>query len=473
MADEQRFDVLILGGGMSYVGAIRAAQLGLSVGLVERDRLGGTCLNRGCIPSKALLETADLLHRVTEQGAEFGLAGNEHVTLDYAALAKRRDAVIEKHVSGVEFLMKKNKVTVLAGHGVLTGPTTVRVSGGASGDAEASGGHLILATGSAPKSLPGLDLDGELIITSDEALTRNDVPRRIAIVGAGAIGVEWASMYRDFGAEVTLIEFAERIVPLEDPEISKELARVFRSRGIAIHTASTIDPESIDRTGDREVAFQIATTDGSKRTDLATDVILVAVGRRPLTEGIGLEDIGGVEMDRGYVKVDEFMRTGAEKLYAIGDIVPGFALAHVASHEATVAVEHLAGHHPEPVRMDLMPRVTFCRPQIGSVGLSEEEAKADGRNVKTGSFPFRALGKATIVGEVDGFAKFVADADTGVLLGAHIIGPHAGDLLAEPTLARLVEATTGEIAMSVHAHPTLTEVLAEAALAVDGAAIHV
>ena len=473
MGETQQFDVLILGGGMSYVGAIRAAQLGLSVGLVERDRLGGTCLNRGCIPSKALLETADLLHRVTEQGAEFGLAGNEGVSLDYAALAKRRDAVIEKHVSGVEFLMKKNKVTVLKGQGVLTGPTTVHVSGGDSGDVEATGRHLILATGSAPRSLPGLEADGELIISSDEALLRNDVPRRIAIVGAGAIGVEWASMYRDFGAEVTLIEFADRIVPLEDPEISKELARVFKKRGIAIHTASTIDTESLDRTRDGEVSFQIATKDGSKRADLAVDVILVAVGRRPLTEGIGLESIPGVELDRGYVKVDEFMRTGAEGMYAIGDIVPGFALAHVASHEAVVAVEHLAGHDPEPVRMDLMPRVTFCRPQIGSVGMSEEEARAAGRSVKTGSFPFRALGKATIVGEVDGFAKFVADEDTGMLLGAHIIGPHAGDLLAEPTLARLVEATAGEIAMSVHAHPTLTEVLAEAALAVDGAAIHV
>ncbi|HEX9609439.1 MAG TPA: dihydrolipoyl dehydrogenase [Candidatus Limnocylindria bacterium] len=473
MADQQRFDVLILGGGMSYVGAIRAAQLGLSVGLVERDKLGGTCLNRGCIPSKALLETADLLHRVTEQGAEFGLAGNDHVSLDYAALARRRDAVVDKHVSGVEFLMKKNRVTVLNGQGVVTGPTTVRVSGGSSGDVEASGGHLILATGSAPRSLPGLEPDGELIITSDEALTRNDVPRRIAIVGAGAIGVEWASMYRDFGAEVTLIEFADRIVPLEDPEIGKELTRVFRKRGIAIHTASTIDPETVDRTRDREVAFQVATKDGSKRTDVATDVILVAVGRRPLTEGIGLESVAGIELDRGYVKVDEYMRTGAERVYAIGDIVPGFALAHVASHEAVVAVEHLAGHDPEPVRMDLMPRVTFCRPQIGSVGLSEEEAKAAGHDVKTGSFPFRALGKATIVGEVDGFAKFVADADTGALLGAHIIGPHAGDLLAEPTLARLVEGTAAEIAMSVHAHPTLTEVLAEAALAVDGAAIHV
>ena len=472
MAESQRFDLLILGAGMSYVGAIRAAQLGLNVGIVERDRLGGTCLNRGCIPSKALLETADLLHRVTEQGAEFGLAGHEGISLDYGALATRRDAVIDKHVSGVEFLMKKNKVTVLRGNGVLTGPTSLRVSGGESGDVEASANHLILATGSAPRSLPGLEPDGRQIITSDEALTRGDVPGRVTIVGAGAIGVEWASMYRDFGSEVTLVEFADRVVPLEDPEISKELARVFRKRGITTHVGSTIDPETIKK-GETEITFQVVTKDGSKRTDLATDVILVAVGRRPLTENIGLEQIEGAEVDRGYVKVDEFMRTGAPSLYAIGDIVPGFALAHVASHEAVVAVEHLAGHDPEPVRMELMPRVTFCRPQIASVGLSEEEAKAAGREVKTGSFPFRALGKATIVGEVDGFAKFVADAGTGLLLGTHIIGPHAGDLIAEPTFAQLVEATAAEIGMTVHAHPTLPEVLPEAALAVDGAAIHV
>jgi dihydrolipoamide dehydrogenase len=472
MADQQQFDLLILGGGMSYVGAIRAAQLGMNVGLVERDRLGGTCLNRGCIPSKALLETADLLHRVTEQGGEFGLAGHEGISLDYPALGTRRDAVVDKHVSGVEFLLKKNKVTVLRGNGTLTGPTSLRVAGGASGDVEATGANLLLATGSAPRSLPGLDPDGQLIITSDEALRRNDAPKRVTIVGAGAIGVEWASMYRDFGSEVNLVEYAERIVPLEDPEISKELARVFRRRGINLHSASTIDPESIDHSSGA-LRFRIAAKDGDKATDVESDVILVAVGRRPLTDGIGLEAIDGVEVDRGYVRVDEFMRTGAEHMYAIGDIVPGYALAHVASHEAVVAVEHMAGHDPQPVRMDLMPRVTFCRPQIASVGLSEDEAKAEGRQVRAGSFPFRALGKATIVGEIDGFAKFVADAETGILLGAHIIGPHAGDLLAEPTLARLVEGTTGEIAMSVHAHPTLTEVLAEAALAVDGAAIHI
>ena len=464
MTEQKTYDLLILGGGMSYVGAIRAAQLGLKVGLVERDALGGTCLNRGCIPSKALLETADLLHRVTQQGAEFGLAGSDGVSLDYGPLGERRDAVVDKHVRGVEFLMKKNGIDVIRGHGVLTGPTSVRVSGGDAGEVTATAKDLILATGSAPRSLPGLD--------PDEALERNDVPKRVTIVGAGAIGVEWASMYSDFGSEVTLVEFMDRVVPLEDADVSKELNRVFRKRGIAIHVASTIDTDSIQRSDDG-LRFSIKANEGDKRTDVETDIILVAVGRRPLTEGIGLEEIGGLQIERGYVEVDEFMRTGVEHLYAIGDIVPGFALAHVAAHESVVAVETIAGHQPEPVRSQLMPRVTFCRPQIGSVGMTEAEAREAGHQVKTGSFPFRALGKATIVGEIDGFAKFVADAETGLLLGAHVIGPHAGDLLPEPTLALLVEGTAAEIAMSVHAHPTLPEVLAEAALAVDGDAIHV
>jgi dihydrolipoamide dehydrogenase len=472
MSDEHRYDLLILGGGMSYVGAIRAAQLGMRVGLVERDKLGGTCLNRGCIPSKALLETADLLHRVTEQGGEFGLTGGDAVRLDYPALGRRRDAVVDKHVKGVEFLMKKNGVTVLRGQGTLASPTSVRVSGGESGDLEASATDLMLATGSAPRSLPELDPDGERIITSDEALRRDDAPARVTIVGAGAVGVEWASLYRDFGSEVHLVEFLDRIVPLEDPEVSKELARVFRKRGINMYTAATIDTDSIARS-DTGLRFSIAAREGDKRTEVESDIILVAIGRRPLTDGIGLEAIEGLQLERGYVKVDDYMRTGVEHLYAIGDIVPGYALAHVASHEAIVAVETMAGHDPEPVRLDLMPRVTFCRPQVASVGLTESEAREAGHEVKVGSFPFRALGKATIVGEIDGFAKLVADAESGILLGAHLIGPHAGDLLAEPTLARLVQGTAGEIAMSVHAHPTLTEVLAEAAMAVDGAAIHV
>ncbi|HEY8922509.1 MAG TPA: FAD-dependent oxidoreductase, partial [Candidatus Limnocylindria bacterium] len=318
MSDAQQFDILILGGGMSYVGAIRAAQLGLKVGLVERDRMGGTCLNRGCIPTKAMLETADLLHRVTEQGAEFGLAGGEGVTLDYPALGKRRDAVVEKHVKGVEFLMKKNNVTILRGSGTLTSPTSVHVSGGESGEVDASGTDLILATGSAPRSLPGLDVDGERIITSDEALLRETVPARVAIVGAGAIGVEWASLYSDLGAEVHLIEYLERIVPLEDADVSKELTRIFKKRNVKIYAASSIDSKSIERTK-RGVHFAVEARDGKTRVEMETDVILVAVGRRPVTDGIGLEDIPGVEMERGFVKVNGFMQTGVPHLYAIGD----------------------------------------------------------------------------------------------------------------------------------------------------------
>lgn len=472
MNGEHRYDLLILGGGMSYVGAIRAAQLGMKVGLIERDRLGGTCLNRGCIPSKALLESAGLYQRVREQGGEFGLTGTDGLGLDTAVLGQRRDAVVEKHVKGVEFLMKKNNVTVLQGHGVLTGPTSVRVSGGASGDLEASATDLILATGSAPRPLPGLDVDQERVIDSDEALRRDRIPGSVTIVGAGAIGVEWASLYHDLGAQVRLVEFLDRVVPLEDADVSKELHRLFRKRGIEVHVASTIDPGSLERTA-TGVRHTILANDGTARTDVESDWIMVAIGRRPVTENIGLEQLDGLRMERGYVLVDGHMRTDVPHLYAIGDIVPGYALAHVASHESVLAVETIAGLGPDAIRMDLMPRVTFSRPEIASVGLSEAEATAAGRAVKVGSFPFRALGKATIVGEVDGFAKFVADAQTGELLGAHIIGAHAGDLLAEPTFARLVEGTVEEIAMSVHPHPTLTEVLAEAALAVDGAALHV
>jgi dihydrolipoamide dehydrogenase len=472
MSEPQRYDLLILGGGMSYVGAIRAAQLGLSVGLVERDKLGGTCLNRGCIPSKALLETADLFHRVRELGGDFGLTGFAGIGLDAANLGKRRDAVVDKHVRGVEFLLKKNNVTVLRGHGTLTGPTSVRVSGGESGDVEATATDLILATGSAPRHLPDLSVDQDRVIDSDEALRRDKLPKSVTIIGAGAIGVEWASLYGDLGAEVRLVEFMDRIVPLEDPDISKELARLFRKRGMAVHPASTVDPASLERTK-AGIKHAIVANDGSGRVEVESDWILVAIGRRPVTENVGLEQVPGVRLERGFVLVDDHMRTDVPHLYAIGDVVPGYALAHVASHEAVHVVEVIAGLDPDPIRMDLMPRVTFCRPEIASVGYSEAELTAAGRAVKAGSFPFRALGKATIVGEVDGFAKFVADAATGQLLGAHIIGAHAGDLLAEPTFARLVEGTAEEIAMSVHAHPTLTEVLAEAALAVDGAALHV
>ena len=472
MSDEHRYDLLILGGGMSYVGAIRAAQLGMKVAVVERDKLGGTCLNRGCIPSKALLETADLLHRAKELGEEFGLTNTAGIGLDPVNLGKRRDAVVDKHVRGVEFLLKKNAVTVLRGHGVLTGPTSVRVSGGESGDVEASATDLILATGSAPRHLPDLTVDQVKVIDSDEALRRDPPPKSVTIIGAGAIGVEWASLYGDLGAEVRLVEFMDRIVPLEDPDISKELARLFRKRGMAIHAASTVDPASLKPTKSG-IRHAIVANGGGERTEVESDWILVAIGRRPVTENIGLEQLPGLRTEKGFILVAGNMRTGVPHVYAIGDVVPGYALAHVASHESLVAVETIAGREPEPIRMDLMPRVTFCRPEIASVGFSEADATAAGHAVKVGSFPFRALGKATIVGEVDGFAKFVADAGTGQLLGAHIIGPHAGDLLAEPTFARLVEGTAEEIAMSVHAHPTLTEVLAEAALAVDGAALHV
>jgi dihydrolipoamide dehydrogenase len=296
------------------------------LGLVERDRMGGTCLNRGCIPTKAMLETADLLHRVTEQGAEFGLAGSDGVSLDYPALGKRRDFVVEKHVKGVEFLMKKNGVTILRGTGHAHQPDQRPRQRRRIGRRRRDGTDLILATGSAPRHLPGLEVDGKLIITSDEALQREAVPKRVAIVGAGAIGVEWASLYRDLGAEVHLVEYLDRIVPLEDADVSKELTRIFKKRNVKIYVSSSIDPKSIEATKGG-VHFAVEARDGKTRVEMETDVILVAVGRRPVTDEIGLDKIPGVEMERGFVKVDGFMQTGVPHLYAIGDIVPGYALA--------------------------------------------------------------------------------------------------------------------------------------------------
>ena len=473
MSDEQRFDLLILGGGMSYVGAIRAAQLGMSVGLVERDRLGGTCLNRGCIPSKAMLETADFLHRVTKQGAEFGLVGGEAVTLDYPALGARRDAVVEKHVKGVEFLLKKNKVTVLHGQGTLTGPTSVRVSGGESGDVEASGTDLILATGSAPRSLPGLEIDGERIITSDEALKRETLPARAAIVGAGAIGVEWASLYRDLGVQVHLVEFADRIVPLEDPDVSKELTRVFKKSGMSVYPASTIVPDSIEHTK-TGVHFAIASNDGG---DARRDRDRPDHGRHRPPPPDRWDRPGSDRRPGAGSRLRQGRRVHAHRRAA-----PVRHRRHRAGlragprrrHEAVVAVETIAGHDPAPVRMELMPRVTFCRP-ADRIGRDERGGRR--RRRPDGEGRLLPLPRAR-QGDDHRRGRRLRQArgrcrDRACCWGRTSSAPRRATCCRSRRWRSCVEGTAAEIAMSVHAHPTLPEVLVEAALAVDGAAIHV
>jgi dihydrolipoamide dehydrogenase len=464
----EQYDLVIIGGGNAgYVPAIRASQLGMNVALVEKEpHLGGTCLNWGCIPTKALLHTASLLNDI-KHGKDHGVI-TDGIEFDYAQASKHKDQVVGQLRQGVKGLMKKNKVTVYQGVGSFVEPKKIKVEG-ESGEQELEAKNVLIATGSAVNTLPGLEFDGEKVISSDDVLTMQGYPNSIIVLGSGAVGVEFASMYNDFGADVTVVELLDRIVPLEDPEVSAELEKAFNKRGIKTYTGAKADPESLKKTDDG-ITIEVETGDG--RETLDAEMLLVAVGRKTVTEGLNL-DATKVEVDdRGIIQVDEFYRTAEDGVYAAGDVVGGYWLAHAASHEGIVAVEHMAGEDPHPIDQDLIPRVTFCRPEVASFGLSEEQAKEKGYEVKVGKFPFRGIGKALIEGDTGGFVKIVADADTDLLLGMHAIGPKVTDLIAEGVFAKLVEGTPQEIAMAVHAHPTLSESFAEAAMAVDGNQIH-
>ncbi|MBV9101749.1 MAG: dihydrolipoyl dehydrogenase [Candidatus Dormibacteraeota bacterium] len=464
----ERFDLAILGGGMGgYPAAIRAAQLGMSVALVEEDKLGGTCLHRGCIPTKALLQSADLLDQLRHAG-EFGVSVKD-VGFDYAVAGKRRDDVVSQLHRGVEYLMKKNKVTVVRGHGRIAGAGRIDVSGqGEPQEVEAA--NIIIASGSRPKEPAGVDVDGQQVITSDHALTMNTVPGSAIVLGAGAVGVEFASLYRSCGADVTLVEMLPTLVPLEDSDLGAELQRQFESRGIRCLVEARMDLGSIQR---NEGGVSVAVTDRDGREHrLQADVLLIAVGRSANVEDIGLDGTR-VEVRNGAIVVDEMLRTAEEGISAIGDVAGGFLLAHKALHEGVIAVEAIAGRSPDPLPSRLVARTTYCSPQIGSLGLSEAEAKAAGHDVAIGSFPFRANGRALIWGEAGGFCKVVADRGTGLVLGVHVIGHEVTELIWGPALALLVEATPFEMGRTVAPHPTLTEVLSEAALAVSGEAIHI
>lgn len=471
---ESNLDLVILGGGTGgYVAAIRAAQLGMKVVVVERDKLGGTCLHRGCIPSKALLRTAEVL--ATARGADaFGVMHGEP-TLDLTKAMTRKQQIVDQLHKGVEFLMKKHNIEVIQGTGRVMGPSIFSPQAGAvsverpDADPEIlSPRYTLIATGSRPKSLPGLEIDGSKVISSDHALQLTSLPSSILIVGAGAIGVEWASMLADFGVEVTLVEFLPRLLPLEDEDISAELARVFKKRKIKCRTNARLLPETLDLSGDG-VRVDVQ-TDG--RTDtLSADLLLVAVGRAPVTDDIGLEATE-IVVERGAIVVDAQYRTREQTIFAIGDVIGGLQLAHVAAHEGIHAVEGMAGRHPHPLDALTIPKCTYSRPEVASVGMTEVQAREAGRTVKTGTFSFRAIGKALVYGETDGFVKIVADGDTDDVLGVHMIGPHVTDLISEAGLARVLDATPWEIAHAVHPHPTLSEALGEAALAVDGNAIH-
>jgi len=471
------FDLVVLGAGTGgYAAAFRAAQLGLKVALVDEDKIGGTCLHRGCIPTKALLESAAFVDRV-RHAKDYGLTLPGEPVVDYAAMAARRDAVVKRMWTGLKTLIDKNKVTWVAGRGRLEGPGKVRVAQpgedgtpGAGGDRVLNATNVIVATGSRVKSLPGLVPDGKRIVTSDDILKMDTLPKDIVIVGAGAVGVEFASMFHDVGVKVTLLEYLPQIVPLEDAEVSKVLERSFTKRGITVMTNARFETSSVkaDKTGVRLTVGP----EGKEATELAAELLLVATGRAANIEEIGLETTQ-VETDRGVIKVNGRMRTKEPHVYAVGDVIGGLWLAHTAAHEGLIAAHAIAGD-ADVHEMDYtkQPRATYCRPEIASIGLTEAQCAERGLKTRVGKVPFQAIAKAIIGGEYEGFVKIIADVETGDTLGVHIIGPHATDLIAEASLGFELDATPWEIGRATHAHPTLSEVIGEAAMAVDGQSIN-
>lgn len=473
------FDLVVLGAGTGgYTAAFRAGQLGLKVALVDEDKIGGTCLHRGCIPTKALLESAGFVEHV-RHAKDYGLilGGDGTPGIDYTQMAARKDQVVKRMWTGLKTLVDKNKVTWVAGRGRLEGPNKVRVTQpgedgtpGAGGDRVLQATDIILATGSRVKSLPGLIPDGTRILTSDDVLRSTTIPKDIVIVGAGAVGCEFASMYHDLGTKVTLLEYFPQIVPLEDREVSQALERSFTRRGMTVMTNARFDAAKV-KVGKDGVRLMVG-PEGKEPAELKAEQLLVAAGRATNVEDIGLETTK-VEVDRGIIKVDGRMRTKEPHVYAIGDIVGGLMLAHTAAHEGIVAAHVIAGDGDvHPIDYVKQPRATYCRPEIASIGLTQEQAEERGRPIKIGKVPFQAIAKAIIGGEYEGFAKIIADKETDVTLGIHLIGPHATDLIAEASVAFELEAAPWEIGGSTHAHPTLSEIMGEAALAVDGRSIN-
>lgn len=452
------FDVAILGGGMGgYPAAIRASQLGLKVALVEANKLGGTCLHIGCIPTKALLESSELYHRVAARGTEFGLKA-EVVGYDYPKIAERRDAVVNKLYQGVQFLMKKNKIEVVQAKGRLRDKNTIEANG-----RMLRAKNLIIATGSVVRTLPGLELDGQVIVSSDNAVLAKDVPESICIIGAGAVGVEFATLYNQLGVKVTLLEALDRLVPLEDEDVSKEMLAAFKKAGIDCRIGVKVSGAKKPRGG-----VSIDTDQG----EVWAHQLLVAVGRSAVSKELGLDQVGVQTQPNGFIKVDEWCRTSVDSIHAIGDVIGGYLLAHAASHEGIVAAEDIAGQRLAPMDQNLITRCTYSHPQIASVGMTEKQAREKGHEVKVGKFPFSAIGRAQIHGETVGFVKVVADAKTGQLLGTHIVGDSATELIAEPALTQLFQGDAWELGRNIHPHPTLSEAVMEAAMAVDGHAIH-
>ncbi|HEX5733331.1 MAG TPA: dihydrolipoyl dehydrogenase [Blastocatellia bacterium] len=460
------FDVVVIGAGPGgYVAAIRAGQLGLKTAIIEKDKnLGGTCLLRGCIPTKALLHTADVFEEF-KHARDIGVVA-DGVSLDFPQAQKRKNKVVLKLAKGVEFLMKKNKVQVFKGAARIEKPGQITVTreDGSSDAVETK--NIIIATGSVPRSLPTLPIDGQHIITSDEILELSEIPKSLIVLGAGAVGVEFASMYARFGSDVVLLELLPRLLPIEDEEISAELLKSFKKQGIKSFTGANFQSAVVED-GNVRATARI----GDQDREFTAEKLLVAVGRRAYTDGLGLENTK-VELERGYIKIDEYMRTAEAGIYAIGDVVPTPWLAHVASAEGILAVEHIAGKDARPINYDRVPSCTYCQPEVASVGLTEAKARERGHDVKVGRFPVPVIAKAQILGAAEGMVKIVSDKKYDEVLGVHIIGPHATELIVEGCVALQMESTVEELIHTMHAHPTVAETIHEAVEDVHGLMIH-
>ncbi len=473
MATENPYDVVVIGSGTGgYVAAIRAAQLGLKTAVVERaPTLGGTCLNWGCIPTKALLEHAHAL-KITRDWKEWGLTlGDAAIAIDMAQVQTRKDKIVKGLTGGIELLFKKNKIDWIKGTGRLAGKGKVEVVDGQQQVLSAKK-QIIVATGSQPRSVPGIEIDRKRIITSDEAIGLKEIPKSMVILGSGAVGVEFASIFRRFGSEVTIVELLPRLVPVEDEAVSAELEKSFKRQGIKVLTGTQVSGAKVS--GDA-VEIEARTPDGAA-TKLKAEYLLVATGRGPVTNGLGAEE-AGLTLERGYVRVDERFQTGVDGISAIGDVItfgkPGHPqLAHLSSAEGIALAERIAGQEFRAINYDQVPGCTYCDPEIGSVGLTEKEARERGYDVRIGTFKFGVLARARIANEIEGFVKIVAEKKYDEILGVHMIGPRATELVAEATLALRLECTVEELIRTIHAHPTMSEAVGEAAHAAHGGAIH-
>jgi dihydrolipoamide dehydrogenase len=464
----KEYDVVVIGAGPGgYVAAIRSAQLGKKTAIVERRFLGGVCLNIGCIPSKALLRNADVAHTLRERGKEFGFRF-ENLTLDYGVAHDRSRKVSERLVRGVQFLMKKNKIDVLMGAAKLTAKDTVEVTPDEGDPETLKAKDIIIATGAHPFTIPGVELDGEKVVDYEAAILRKDLPGSAVIIGGGAIGVEFATIWNAYGVEVTVVEMLDHLLPAEPDVVGKEIEKAYQKRGIKVMTKSKVKGVTAAKKGTK---VTVETGDGEEV--LEADLTLVAIGFKPNTEGLGLEDVGVKLTDRGNIEIDERMATSVDGIWAIGDVTGKLLLAHVASAMGIVAAENIAGVETVTLDYDMMPRATYSHPQTASFGYSEAKAKELGYDVSVGEFPFQANGKALGLGDSQGFVRIVSDKKYGEILGAQLVGPDVSELLPELTLAQRFELTTREIARNVHAHPTLSETLMEAAEAAEGEAIHI